>query len=242
MRSAATIERENEPHAAVRLLGLAERLASSPPLGTEARVSVLLEGLLDLMMAPRGFVGVAISKNKAPRGKGPLVPTVLGFSAPQGAYPERREIEESVRACLQEPAVAQAREAGQHWSGYQGERRAVGAHLHSEQLGLVFGFDRPASGPPFSLHDLGTLHLVVQHHGSFCRRIARELGALDAERLLSPRERDVMELLLTGLSEKEIAHQLSMTSRSVHQRITAIYRNYGIRSRPELMALLLRAR
>lgn len=63
-------------------------------------------------------------------------------------------------------------------------------------------------------------------------------GVLPLGRILTPREREVLEHLGTRQSEKEIATQLGLTVRSTHQLVVAVYRKLGVRSRPELMALL----
>jgi hypothetical protein len=44
------------------------------------------------------------------------------------------------------------------------------------------------------------------------------------------------ELLLTGLSEKQIAAELELTPDSLHQYVKALYRTLGTSSRAELMA------
>lgn len=63
-------------------------------------------------------------------------------------------------------------------------------------------------------------------------------GVLPLGRVLTPREREVLVHLGTGRSEKEIAAELGLTVRSTHQVVVAIYKKLGVRSRPELMALL----
>jgi DNA-binding CsgD family transcriptional regulator len=47
--------------------------------------------------------------------------------------------------------------------------------------------------------------------------------------------------LLFGRSEKEVALILGLSRHTVHEHVKAIYRAYGVRSRAELMSLLLRA-
>lgn len=63
-------------------------------------------------------------------------------------------------------------------------------------------------------------------------------GVLPLGRILTPREREALDHLGTGRSEKEIATELGLTVRSAHQIVVAIYRKLGVQSRPELMALL----
>lgn len=70
------------------------------------------------------------------------------------------------------------------------------------------------------------------------RAAALGRGVLPLGRLLTPREREVLDHLGTGRSEKEIAAELGLTVRSTHQIVVAVYRKLGVQSRPELMAQL----
>jgi DNA-binding NarL/FixJ family response regulator len=72
------------------------------------------------------------------------------------------------------------------------------------------------------------------------REVLQWHGLLNALKPLSPRERDVLQLLLTGASEREIAHALGLTPATTHQYVVAILRNFGAHSRAELMAQWLR--
>lgn len=65
-------------------------------------------------------------------------------------------------------------------------------------------------------------------------------GLLNAARPLSPRERDVLRLLLTGASEREIARSRGVTPATTHQYVAAVLRNFGAHSRAELMSQWLR--
>jgi DNA-binding CsgD family transcriptional regulator len=57
---------------------------------------------------------------------------------------------------------------------------------------------------------------------------------------LTPRERDVATLVVDGLTDREIAAHLSLSRHTVGQHTGQIYRKLGVRSRGELIALLLR--
>jgi DNA-binding CsgD family transcriptional regulator len=56
---------------------------------------------------------------------------------------------------------------------------------------------------------------------------------------LTPTERRVLQELLSGKTEKQIAARLGVTPGSAHQYVTAIYRKFGTRGRTELMGLWL---
>jgi len=52
----------------------------------------------------------------------------------------------------------------------------------------------------------------------------------------TPRERETLELLLTGAPEKSIAVTLGLSPHTVHEYVKRIYRRVGVASRAELMA------
>lgn len=55
----------------------------------------------------------------------------------------------------------------------------------------------------------------------------------------SPRERETLDLLLTGVSERAIAESLGLSPHTVHEYVKRIYRRTGVASRAELMARAL---
>ena len=61
-------------------------------------------------------------------------------------------------------------------------------------------------------------------------------GAEPALRGLPRRKREVLGLLLEGLSEKEIAAELGLSKPTVHEHATKIYRHFDASSRAELLA------
>ena len=69
------------------------------------------------------------------------------------------------------------------------------------------------------------------------RRAARTgLGALTA------REREVLNLLARGLSNRDIAEQLVITNKTVKNHLSRIYEKIGVHSRAEAIALWLGVR
>ena len=59
---------------------------------------------------------------------------------------------------------------------------------------------------------------------------------------LSPRLRQVLQGLLDGDSEKQVAHRLGLTRPTVHEYVGVLYRHFDVSSRGELMAYFLRRR
>ena len=57
-----------------------------------------------------------------------------------------------------------------------------------------------------------------------------------AQEPLSPRERQTLELLLAGNSEKQIAARLAISRHTVHVYVKSLYKRFGVNSRPELLA------
>lgn len=53
---------------------------------------------------------------------------------------------------------------------------------------------------------------------------------------LSPRQRQTLEFLLAGHSEKEIADFMRLSRNTVHHHVKALHRHFGVSSRSELLA------
>lgn len=58
---------------------------------------------------------------------------------------------------------------------------------------------------------------------------------------LSQREQEVLNLMVTGAANKEIARQLSITERTVKAHVTSILNKLGVNSRTEAVAVAIRA-
>lgn len=54
--------------------------------------------------------------------------------------------------------------------------------------------------------------------------------------LLSGREREVLQALVDGLSEKQVAHRLSLSPDTVHTYVRRLYEKLRVRSRSELVS------
>jgi DNA-binding CsgD family transcriptional regulator len=65
-------------------------------------------------------------------------------------------------------------------------------------------------------------------------------GSSNSE-ILRPRIAQTLGLLLDGGSEKEMAAQMGVTHHTVHVYMKTIYRHFGVCTRAELMALILKA-
>ena len=59
-------------------------------------------------------------------------------------------------------------------------------------------------------------------------------GLTDTYHLLTDREKEVLQLLAEGRSNKEVAAALHVTVRTVESSLTRIYEKLGVRTRAEL--------
>jgi DNA-binding CsgD family transcriptional regulator len=94
-----------------------------------------------------------------------------------------------------------------------------------------------------SWHALGS-ELVREYPDGW---IARDLATAgvdidDAVRCLTPREREVLQSLLSGMRVTQIAGKLNISPHTAKHHATAIYRAFGVESQSELMAEAKRRR
>ena len=68
------------------------------------------------------------------------------------------------------------------------------------------------------------------------------LEAFCARHRISPREQEVIGLLLEGLGTTDMAHRLGISEHTVRDHLKRLYRKTGTRSRGELMSILSTAR
>lgn len=105
-----------------------------------------------------------------------------------------------------------------------------------------FFLERSRDERPFGEYERELLYYFLLGSRAFQRELLLSRGLLDQGSPLSPRERDVLNMLLTDLSEKEIAQRLGIGHRTVHQHAQNIYAKLRVRGRQGLMALWLRHR
>jgi len=102
-----------------------------------------------------------------------------------------------------------------------------------------WGWHRHKNQGSFTDIDRDRLAAAVRGIGWIHRRLMLSYGLLAADTPLTPSERRVLRLLLTDLSEKEVADRLELGVRTTHHHATTIYRKFGVRGRTGLMALWL---
>ncbi len=97
---------------------------------------------------------------------------------------------------------------------------------------------RAADEPPFTRREWWLVRCVHEEIG---RLLGNALASAAEPKLtdMTPRQREVLNVVLEGLAEKEAASQLGVSRATVHEHILAIYRHYKVSSRAELMALFI---
>lgn len=79
--------------------------------------------------------------------------------------------------------------------------------------------------------------LVDLFHKNTCWLYEPDLVLLSSDAHdITPREHQTLELLLNGLSEKQIAGRLGLSHNTVHHYVKALHRHFGVSSRSELLA------
>jgi DNA-binding NarL/FixJ family response regulator len=81
------------------------------------------------------------------------------------------------------------------------------------------------------------IHTVARGERYLDPRIASRVAALAHAPRLSPRERDVLHLVVEGKSNKEIAAALNVTERTVKFHMTSIFNKLGAENRAQAASL-----
>jgi DNA-binding CsgD family transcriptional regulator len=79
-------------------------------------------------------------------------------------------------------------------------------------------------------------------HGEIGPLIRRDLASVAEPRAdtLSPRLRQTLACLVEGDSEKQVATRLGLSPATTHQYVTALYRHFGVGSRAQLLAYIIK--
>jgi DNA-binding CsgD family transcriptional regulator len=105
-----------------------------------------------------------------------------------------------------------------------------------------FCFDKIATASRFSVEDVTRATHVFRGIRWFHRQLLLSHGLPIASMGITAAERRVVQLLLSGSAEKEIATTLGTSFGTIHDHVAQLYRKFGVRSRAELMALWMGAR
>jgi DNA-binding CsgD family transcriptional regulator len=115
----------------------------------------------------------------------------------------------------------------------------TGAHTIDAYNESYIGVERDLQAKPFGERERDVLRLFLSGANALHRALVR---AESTSRRLTPRERQVLSLLLAGLSERDISRRLAIGQRTTHQHVVAILHKYGLSGRIGLMAHFLQHR
>lgn len=170
-------------------------------------------------------------------GEGPSDPMEAAVARRQGELvtATRREVL-SDQAWYESPHVREVR-------GRAGVDDCVYSLFRLPQPGwaMCVGFHRlRGERRRFGRRERVLVHLAHSGLGPLYQREARVADIVGGSRDgLTPRMRQTLDLLLTGLSEKEAARELRLSPNTVHVHVRSLYRHYNVNTRAELMAKLL---
>ena len=99
--------------------------------------------------------------------------------------------------------------------------------------------DRPHGAEPFGPREVAILRLLHDEVGPLVgvRLATEEHLCRDG---LSKRLRETLSLLLEGLSEKQVARELDLSVKTVHEYVGMLYKHFQVSSRGELLAYFIR--
>lgn len=102
-----------------------------------------------------------------------------------------------------------------------------------------FGVFRDGAHPRFTPEERDLVAYALRGLKWFCRRQMLGHGLLVASSPLTPTERSVLQGLLTGQPEKQIAAMLGKSYHTTHDHVASIFRKFDVNNRAALMALWL---
>ena len=119
--------------------------------------------------------------------------------------------------------------------------RLIGVHAYNSEIELYITADRVDEGAPYCDEDEEVLSAIVGMLTPLVYHLCVSHGLLVSEGMeaLTPRERETLLLLLGALTEKEMAQEMGLTPRSMHQYVLKVYNKLNVSSRAELSSLWL---
>jgi DNA-binding CsgD family transcriptional regulator len=109
----------------------------------------------------------------------------------------------------------------------------------SPETEAYFVFNRRGTTEPFSDADAELAGFALRGLSWFHRQMFFSHGLLVAQEPLTPMQREVLQLLLSDKTEKEIATELGQSFHTTHTHVKDIFRKYNVKSRAGLMAVWL---
>jgi DNA-binding CsgD family transcriptional regulator len=196
-----------------------------------AHLAGLLPRALDRIL--RFDVGAAVI---ARPGSEPVVDVHATAECPQETLDWVRQRALTLYRLVAGGLTDEADEASRGSRGSPPVRSSMYFPLASE--GIVVGLTYLASYRPgaFSPDDERVLAELATHASGAYRRVEGSVHRLR----LTPRQSQVLALIASGLSDKEVASRLGLAHRTVRTHVDRLLREHGLRSRTEAVAAWLR--
>ena len=108
--------------------------------------------------------------------------------------------------------------------------------------GRLFGFalHKKIGADPYTVNDRRQFRLLHLELARAWQKVIVAPASDNADVLrLSQRLREVLWLLCAGRSEKEIAAELGLSPRTIHNHVVRLHEHFGVHSRGELLARVL---
>jgi DNA-binding CsgD family transcriptional regulator len=124
------------------------------------------------------------------------------------------------------------------WHGAGFDQLLVARYALGQDAFSAVGYYRRVGRPAFTERDRVVVHVIFQQV-DWLHRHGSDVPAGEHVLRLSPRERQVLVLLLGGDSRKEVAHKLRLSEHTVGDYLKKIYKHFAVSSRAELLAYFI---
>ncbi len=124
---------------------------------------------------------------------------------------------------------------GQTYFANDSRRTLTSIFPSSYEIYSIIRFQRRGERPVFSEREGMIVHVLFQQV-DWLHRDGSEFETREVMPELSPRERQIVNLLLNGESRDSIAAQLGLSRYTINAYFRSIYRHFGVSARTELMA------
>jgi DNA-binding CsgD family transcriptional regulator len=126
------------------------------------------------------------------------------------------------------------------WSQLSGMREAITSCYPLDPRTIsALGFHRRAGKPPFTDRERCMVHIITSQIDWLHRAETDVPANTDKLLELSPRQREVLVHLMSGDSRKQIAGKLKLSEHTIADHMKAIYSNFNVNSRGELLSLFM---
>lgn len=116
------------------------------------------------------------------------------------------------------------------------EHIMTGPIVGQGQLIGTVHFARVGDTPAFNAQELASLGAVCSHFSSCLAALRQPVGSLASGCPLTPRERQIADLVAQGLTNAQIGAELWITQNSVKQALKRMFRKLAVSSRTEMVA------